>query len=67
MVVTTSSLLKNQNRYLPHFRCPLKNTATDGRSVSETDAITGLVIGETRKDDDVAKKERALSNRRCCC
>jgi hypothetical protein len=66
-VVTTSSLLKNQNRYLPDFRCPLKNTATDGRSVSETDAITDVVIGETRRDDDVAKKERALSNRRCCC
>jgi hypothetical protein len=66
-VFTTSSLLKNQNRYLPNFRCPLKNTATDGRRVSATDAITGLVIGQTRRDDDVAKNERALSNRHCCC
>lgn len=43
----------------PHFRCPLKNTATDGRSVSETDAISGVVIGDTRRDDDVAKKRES--------
>jgi hypothetical protein len=54
--------MKNQNKYLPHFRCPLKNTIIDRRTISKIDVINGLVVGGTRRDDDVAKKERVFSN-----
>jgi hypothetical protein len=61
-LVTTFSFLKNQNRYLPHFKCPLKNIIIDRRTISKLDVINGLVVGGTRRDDDVTKKERVLSN-----
>jgi hypothetical protein len=62
-IITTSSLLKNQNKYLPHFKCPLKNTTTNGATISKTYAINDLVVGGIKKDDDVMRKESVFFNR----
>jgi len=58
--------LKNQNKYLPHFKCPFKNTTRNGRTILKTYAIDNVVVGGIIKDDDVMKKERMFFNP-CCC
>jgi hypothetical protein len=64
-IIITSSLLKNQNRYLPHFKCPLKNFTKKKKKFKKY-AINGLV-GGIRRDVDVVKKEKVLSNQHCYC